>query len=850
MNKRRSRGGSETPTVATIITASVDGERTPEPARARRVALPARYVDLELVGTGSFGEVRRVRDVSLDRALVLKILHEDYVDDAQARWRFSAEARVTAALQHPGIVPVYDHGELSDGRLWYAMKEVRGQTLGAILGDLHDGACSSGFAQTASGWTFRRVIEALARVAQTIAFAHARSVIHRDLKPENLMVGEFGEVLVMDWGLALDLREREDRSSDGPTASGVRAASAALTHAGDVLGTPAYMPREQAIGDRAAHGPHSDVYSLGAILFHVLTGVPPFAASSAREALAKLLSGRAPSAQQTALARGAPEPPDELRALCDKALREAPSERGTAEEFSTALVDWLDGANKRDRALAALELAREQEPEVEKLRQSALDASDAARARWSTLRAFDEIEKKRDAWALEDRAALARRDAALAEAQWLESVLAVRAVDPTLAETRDALAEYYRDRLVDAEQRGSIEDAARYEAMLRANDRGQHAAFLRGEGRLSLVTDPPDASVTVARAKLSDRRLVYEDARPLGRAPLREVTLEFGSYRLELRAPGCATIHYPVEITRDGQWISSPDNSEVPYPIALPRANELGSDDLWIAAGWAWVGGDPNATDSLPRERVWIDSFVIKRDPVTVGEYLQFCNDLAASGRVDDALAYRPTTALKSRSDGTESPFVLIESKKKSARSSRFTVVDDPLWAADVPVVSVTWHAAVAYARWYAKRTGLPWRLPDEYEREKAARGVDGRLFPWGSYGDATFACVAEGHRDEPRRTVIGLHPFDVSVYGVRGLAGNSHDWCANVWRRDGPSTREGRLVLEQADDADPDFRVIRGGAWNQPLNASRAASRFGARPELGRRSIGVRLARSRAPCA
>ncbi|MDP3275761.1 MAG: bifunctional serine/threonine-protein kinase/formylglycine-generating enzyme family protein [Deltaproteobacteria bacterium] len=798
------------------------------------LVLPARYQDLGPVAEGGFGEVRRVRDTLLDRVLVLKLLRPDIAKTPSIRRRFFAEVRVTASLQHPGVVPIYDYGELVDGRLWYAMKEVRGSTFGALIAELHAASGPAGYGQTASGWTFRRVIEAFARVAQTVAFAHARAVIHRDLKPDNLMVGEFGEVLVMDWGLALRLHARDEalESRDRPAL----ASDAVLTRAGDVLGTPAYMPREQALGDRAQHGPHSDVYSLGAILFHTLTGRPPFR-GSAREVLSKLLLDDPPSIDEAIRSESRSDAPEELRAACARAMRVDPSDRGTAESLASAVVAWLDGANKREQALLALAKAAAREPEIKRLRVVTQEASDAARARWSSLRPFDSVEDKRPAWGLEDQAQRAARDAALEEARWLESLHGVLTIDPSLPEAHDALATHYRAALIDAERAHQIEDAARFETMLRAHDRGQNAAFLRGEGALTIVTDPPGATISCARFVLHDRRLVEQDMGVLGTSPLVDARLPFGSYVLTLAALGRATVRYPIEITRDGRWITAPDASEAPYPIALPLAEAVHDDEAWIAEGWTWLGGDPNAPDSLPRQRVWIDAFALRKDPITVKEYLAFCNNLAREGRVDEALAHRPMASVQAVSSGADSPFVLQS-------DGQFVVVGDGAWGPDVPVVAVTWRSAMAFARWCEARDGQPWRLADEFEREKAARGADGRLWPWGNHGDASFACVLEGHRGEPKRASVGAHVFDVSVYGVRGLAGNVADWCANVWRHEGSTTVHGRLRREIPADDSEDFRAARGGAWSQPLNASRASARLGARPHLGRVVLGLRLAR------
>ncbi|WP_267888118.1 serine/threonine-protein kinase, partial [Sorangium cellulosum] len=183
-----------------------DGDPAPPRAQAGPTAapeppLPARYRDLGLIAGGSFGEVRRVRDTMLDRVLAMKVLRARFTRAPESRARFLAEAKLTADLQHPGIVAVHDLGEFEDGRLWFTMREVRGRTLGEVLDELHASAGPDGFRETPSGWTFRRLIDAFARLGQAVAYAHSRGVVHRDLKPENVMVGEFGEVLVMDWGL-------------------------------------------------------------------------------------------------------------------------------------------------------------------------------------------------------------------------------------------------------------------------------------------------------------------------------------------------------------------------------------------------------------------------------------------------------------------------------------------------------------------------------------------------------------------------------------------------------------------------------------------------------------------------
>ena len=170
-----------------------------------------RYEDLGLLGRGGMGEVRRVRDRVLGRELAMKLLPPETGDTAEARARFLAEARLTAQLQHPGIVPVYDCGALPEGLLWFTMLRVRGRTLGTVIRALHAAPDSSRIE------TRSRVIDAWARACEAVAYAHGEGVVHRDLKPDNVMIGDMGEVLVVDWGIA----RGAGRTAGGPTSGGV-----------------------------------------------------------------------------------------------------------------------------------------------------------------------------------------------------------------------------------------------------------------------------------------------------------------------------------------------------------------------------------------------------------------------------------------------------------------------------------------------------------------------------------------------------------------------------------------------------------------------------------------------------
>ena len=800
--------------------------------------LPARYENLGRIAAGGFGEVWRVRDSVLHRVLAMKVLRARFVASVHMRARFLTEARITADLQHPGIVAVHDQGKLEDGRLWFTMKEVRGRTLRAVIDEVHGASRADGFFEAPSGWTFRRLLDAFARISQAVAFAHSRGVMHRDLKPDNLMVGEFGEVLVMDWGLARRVGSLDDSlpgldSVDLPAEAGDGLPSDITRH-GDVLGTPVYMPPEQALGQRELHGKGSDVYALGAILYHLLSGTPPYSGSS-RGVLEQVIAGPPPPLE--GILRGRAAVPEELVAISRRAMRRAIDERyPSAEPFSSEVVAFLEGARRREQALGVIDQARALEPEIAELRALSARRRVEAHALLEVVEPSDPVEKKRGGWALEDEAAARAREAALRETEWLQTVHGALILYRVLPEAHARLADHYRACLSAAELAHRDEDAARFEAQLRAHDRGRHAAFLRGEGALSLTSDPPGAEVRLERFELRDRRLVPTDLGAIGRTPLDAVPLQRGSYRLRLRAPGRTEVLQTALIERGEHWRCGAS------PIPLPLEGDLGPEDCHVPAGFCWTGGDPEAADSLPLQRVWIDAFVMRRFPTTNAEYLEFLNGLWASGREEEALSACPRAQLGMAADAGERLAFGRDDR------GRFVLTEDELGRPldpDWPVVLIDWYGALAFADWTAARTGQPWRLPNELEREKAARGADGRLCPWGDHLDATFACVLDSRAREPARTRVQTYPLDASPYGVRGLAGNSRDWCGNAWRRGGPVVEGGRLVLQAADPADPGFRAVRGGAWSSTLSLSRSAARFGNRPGLRRTSMGVRLVRS-----
>ena len=225
------------------------------------------------IARGGMGVVYLATDTAFGREVAVKVLQDKYNTTSGAARRFAEEARITGQLQHPAIPPVHDLGTLSDGRPYLAMKLIKGQTLDELLKARTDLAADRG-----------RFVAAFEAVCQAVAYAHAHKVIHRDLKPANVMVGNFGEVQVMDWGLAKVLASGggppsecdPDETASATLIQSPRDSDGSETQVGSVLGTPAFMSPEQAIGAVEQVDERSDVFGLGAILCMILTGKPPY----------------------------------------------------------------------------------------------------------------------------------------------------------------------------------------------------------------------------------------------------------------------------------------------------------------------------------------------------------------------------------------------------------------------------------------------------------------------------------------------------------------------------------------------------------------------------------------------
>ena len=329
---------------------SIDTELAVERSAAARFGSPPRE-PLEPAAQGSrfqvvrphlrggLGQIFIARDLELDREVALKEIHDFHADRPDSRARFIREAEITGRLEHPGIVPVYGMGRNSDGRPFYAMRLIRGDTLGDAIRRYHAQAAPAP-ASAERALELRRLLGHFVTVCNTIAYAHSQGVLHRDIKPGNILLGPFGQTVVVNWGLAKLIGARGPEVMEAFDQAGdARPAAEAETQPGQVMGTPSFMSPEQFAGDPGVLGPASDVYSLGATLYMLLAGRPAFHDVKPPLLAEKIKHGDFPPPR-----RFNREVPAALEAVCKKAMALRPEDRyASARALASDVERWLGG---------------------------------------------------------------------------------------------------------------------------------------------------------------------------------------------------------------------------------------------------------------------------------------------------------------------------------------------------------------------------------------------------------------------------------------------------------------------------------------------------------------------------
>jgi eukaryotic-like serine/threonine-protein kinase len=726
--------------------------------------------------------------------------------------RFVAEAQITGQLQHPNIVPVHEMGLSGDGQPYFVMKKVEGRSLGEVIAALRTGDAS-----TAAEWGRHRLLVAFIQICNAVAYAHDRGVLHRDLKPDNVMLGPFGEVLVMDWGVARLMR---DDSTEFVTSEAIERLTMVRTMDGAAIGTPGFMSPEQSLGMLSELDGRSDIWSLGAILYEILTLQPAYSGPNLFALMYAATSGPPVDPRERAPERNIRK---EVAAICLRAMASEPGDRfETAAELSSAMEAFLEGSKRREAALSHLTEAEAIWGQYGALavEREGLVAQEKELIR--TLDPWVPLTEKTVLRAVRHRLGMLQPQRARLFGEVLAACEQALSQDPDNPDARNLLAQVHYARLEEAEAARNEEDRLYHEDRVRAFDNGRYAALLEGAGTLTLRTEPSGAKVVCDRYDTSaDLVWPLVGHRDLGTTPLEAVPLEQGSYLLTIRCPGRRDTHYPVFIPRGRHW----DSGDQPVPLYADK--DIGRGMAYVPPGPFVFGGDEQAQDALALSESWLGGFFMSVLPVTMEQYCGFIRALAVL-EPEEAWSRVPRQGSGPRSSGGQ-----YWEQPGPGEAYRIPKVDqdgdqwDPRW----PVSGVSWDDAQAYAEWRSECDGVLWSLPTEEQWEKAARGVDTRTFPWGNGFDPTLTKMRDSREGRPQPEAVGTFSTDASPYRVHDLGGSMRDWCGNRTYGD-----------------DPARRPVRGGSYGADARFCRATCRYGIGPWNVRASCGFRLVRPAAP--
>ncbi len=738
---------------------------------------------VEVIARGGASWVLRAHDPALDRDVAVKIARTDR--NAAASDSLQTEALRTAALHHPSVLPVHRlvHAR---GQLCVEYRLAPTRTFDDLIGDRAD----------LDGRSQKARLALLRGPAQALRHAHDLGIVHGDVHPGNLVLGDDDVAWLVDWA--------------GPDVRGRVAPPPGVDAPGQerrLTGRPSHAAPEVLGG--AWPGKAADIYGLGVVAWEIIAG-RPLRRRRPGEDLGGFIARWQVDSQQIPELPPGTMASDDVKALVRAALHPDPAVRLTAADLCERLDATLSGqaeqSSRHQRAEALITRAREVLSLYAELGSQLDDERRVVAVHAARVPGHVPPAGKHALWQAQDRRdELELRRGLL----WLEAVeqgMLAQALasdtDATAARARDMVAELWWTRLEDMESRGLVREARLAAHEVSRFDPDRRGAVLRAPCHLSLsVADRTEHPARGARAHIQalrsrDRRLQPGAARTVA-LPLRDHELPPGRWLVTVEADGFAPLHYPLNLARADKHRAR---------LRLFTRAEIGEGWVVVPAGAFILGGDGQARDALPRCRPTIGDRFIRQTCVTCGEWLRFL----------DAL---PLTEAERRAPRGRSPTGIAQ-PWWHAVDGRWQLPAG--WSPDWPVVGIDSDDADAFARWTSEVSGRPLRLPTEEEWEKAARGTDGRWWPWGDRFDPSFAHTRDSLPGPPAMGPVGAFSGDRSPCGCLDMCGLVSEWTSS-W-------------------LSPDLMVVRGASWRDVGEDGRCAARRGRRPDTCVPTLGFRL--------
>ncbi len=837
---------------------------------------PEKYEYLQALGAGGMGEVVRAWDRDLHRFVAVKRLRA-MSDSREAVLRFVKEAQITGKLEHPNIVPIHDMGLDSQGRVYFSLKLIEGESLKSIVEKRKTNQELAPGRRYKDVYTTLAMIEIFIAVCQAVAYAHSKGVIHRDLKPENIMLGRYGEVLVVDWGIAkvFDAGTPVEEQKTIPlTALNALAPEASIE--GSVAGTPAYMPPEQAQGQVQSIDTRSDIYALGAVLYHMISGRPPYEGNSTLDVLKKVQTS-APK-PLTAGTVGFHPVPRELKAICAKAMSRGPEERyATAEALRDDLQAYLEHMPVKASPMTPWQRFQKW---LKRNRKQAQIGSIAALTailvlssayygyrEWRIRGLQHDAQQKLTAFRQGHPVASAMRDSDPTPAYDALNLVLLdlqRALDlaPNRSSTKRLLSDTYLEqwRVAMSKENFALAENARREInRYEGGGPNRYSAELNGSAVADIVLDPPSSQLYLFKFVPMESRLTDGSSGSrwvpipydLKKFDLVTAVLESERKRAQAGPPVLPDEHtifnlspsdlslVPHEDVHNlhlppGSYLllaRSPNRADTRVPLFIPRSgrieqaihlpapDELPAGFFYVAGGPARIGGD--SANALSEQSMNVGPFLLFHDEISMGDYSEFLKALVVSRKRGEAKNRLPRDFGKDIVKmGPDGSIMAINTKH-------------PKWFLASAVRGISFNDVQAYIQWRSQRDGLPYRLPTEFEWESACRGADGRRYSWGDRYTRGFAFILQGYNDTSSDRSWKWQDYkDESPWGVHDLAGGVAEWTSSIYKSSAV-----------AGDAEFGQYAIRGNAWSLPPVGLECAFRTSGQPEYFHPTIGFRLA-------